>query len=81
MRKMTNGPDTLTVVEFIMTINMWEYYVTDQQQDGIALCLVHGFCTEIGDVDLEEIEPYITVRTKDLTMQPAIGWKWEGEND
>lgn len=84
MRKMTNGEMVFNIVEFIMTQNYWEYYVTDDDEVhtehetscDIAFCLVHGFETELGYVDLNEIAPYITVRTKELTMQPAIGWKW-----
>lgn len=76
MRKMQKGNQILTIVEFIMTKNYWEFYVTNEREGSIALCLVHGFETELGDVCLDEIEPYITVRTKELTMQPAISWNW-----
>jgi hypothetical protein len=77
MKKMRKGNHVLNIVEFIMTQNMWEYYVTDDRDGSVALCLVHGFETEIGFVCLDEISPYIIVRTNELTMQPAIGWVWE----
>lgn len=73
---MSNGVTTINVVEWIITQNFWEYYVTDDTDGSIAFCLVHGFETELGYVCLEEIKPYIRIRTKDLTMQPAIGWEW-----
>lgn len=76
MKKMTNGLITLNITEWIMTVNCWEYYVTDDQEDDIALCLVHGFETEMGNVDLGEIAPYIRARSKELEIAPAIGWKW-----
>ena len=79
MRRMKKGTETLDVIEFIITQNFWEYYVLEIDENNIAFCLVHGFETELGYVCLEEIKPYIQCRTKDLTMQPAIGWHWENE--
>lgn len=77
MRKMKGKLGTLPVIEWIMLVNGWEYYVSEITDQGLAFCLVHGFETELGDVDLEEIKPYIRARTKDLTtIQAAIGWQW-----
>lgn len=69
----------LEIVEHIMLRNMWEYYVTtDVYQDDIVLCLVMGFETELGDVPLNEIKPYIISRTKDLAnVMPASGYSWK----
>lgn len=76
MRKMKNKDQTIIVIEHIITKNFWEYYVIEIDENNIAFCLVDGFEMELGDVDLEEIAPYIITRTKDLTMQPARGWRW-----
>ena len=82
MRQMTNGTTTLNVVEHIILRNFWEYYVTDgEDKDAdIKLCLVLGAETEIGDVSLKEIKPYIMMRTTNLSKEteifPAEGWRW-----
>ena len=73
---MKKGNQTINVIEWIITENYWEYYVIEIDENNIALCLVDGFEMELGYVCLEEIKPYIRCRTKELTMQPAKGWKW-----
>ena len=80
-RQMKKGNSTINVVEHIMLKNFWEYYVTDNKfNDDIVQCLVMGAETELGDVSLEEIKPYITLRTKDLDdIMPASGWAWVEE--
>ena len=70
-----------TVVEHIILKNMWEYYIlkTDLDEDGdkYKTALVVGDYTEIGGVDLREIEPYIISRTSDLNdVLPPPSWKW-----
>ena len=80
MRQMTNDDNsiTLNVTEHIMVKNMWEYYVTDDKcNEDIVRCLVMGFETELGDVSLSEIKPYVISRTKRLDeVMPASGWNW-----
>ena len=81
MRKMTNddGSITLNITQHIILKNLWEYYVTDQKfNDHIIECLVVGNFTEIGDVDMNEIKPYI-ISTADPfeDLLPAPGWKWQ----
>jgi len=79
MRKMVDQNGTeLEIVEHIMLRNMWEYYVTtDVFQDDIVMCLVMGDFTELGDVSLDEIKPYIISRTRDLAnVMPADGYRW-----
>ena len=76
MKKMTKGRITLNIVEHIILRNFWEYYITDENfTDDIVQALVVGFETEIGDVSLKEIEPYIVTRTTDLdhVFPPLIG--------
>ncbi len=80
MRKLSNqNGTTIEVIEHIILRNFWEYYVTtDSYSDDIKLCLVMGDFTELGDVSLDEIKPYIISRTKDLAnVMPAEGWRWE----
>tara|TARA_Y100000310_G_C20362780_1_gene659756 strand:- start:6 stop:314 length:309 start_codon:yes stop_codon:yes gene_type:complete len=84
MRKMRGkslGEDGVcTVVEHIMTKNMWEYYILktdlDEDDDKYRTALVVGDHTEIGGVYLPEIEPYIISRTTNLNLRPAPNWEW-----
>tara|TARA_R110001583_G_scaffold2013_3_gene14948 strand:+ start:840 stop:1172 length:333 start_codon:yes stop_codon:yes gene_type:complete len=85
MRKMQGkslGEDGIcTVVEHIIIKNMWEYYILktdlDEADDSYRTALVVGDYTEIGGVDLREIEPHIVSRTSDLgELIPAPGWEW-----
>jgi hypothetical protein len=81
MRTMVNGYGTkLKVVEHIIIKNFWEYYLTDRpaENDGdIREALVIGFETELGDVSLQEIKPYIIARTKKITeVMPPPNWTW-----
>lgn len=78
MRVMQNSYGKVNVTEHIILRNGWEYYVTDQKHDeDIVLCVVMGFETEMGDVSLSEIKPYILMRTKNLTeLMPCEGWRW-----
>jgi len=76
---------TINVVEHIMTKNMWEFYIMDDPEnvrpEGYATALVMGHETEIGDVYLPEIEPYIVSRTTRLDeVFPAPGWSWVESN-
>jgi len=70
----------INVVKHIITKNMWEYYVTDQVFDvdtKTVQCLVLGDHTEIGDVSLNEIKPYILSQTNDMSQcLSAPDWKW-----
>ncbi len=84
MRVMVKDGVELRIVEHIILKNMWEYYVTDFQPDpeqpDVIHALVMGFETEMGDVYLPEIKPYIISRTKDLhTIFPAEGWRWKDQ--
>ena len=77
--KHREGDIELKIIEHIMTQNAWEYYVIDDWHDkNTVRCLVMGFATEIGDVYLPEIQPYIITRTKDLRyIMPAEGYDWK----
>jgi len=83
MRTMYNADGSgINVVEHIMVKNMWEYYVSeDTGNDNVRFCLVLGYETEMGNVDLREIEPYIILRTSNLSeVLPAPGWSWERQS-
>jgi hypothetical protein len=78
-RRMTDGISTIEVLEWIMVSGtFWEYYVTEKwDETNCAYCLVDGDFQEIGLVSLDEIGPFISVRTSDLqNLQPAPGWRW-----
>lgn len=78
--KCKNTGNTLNVTKHIITKNFWEYYVTDNvfdKEEQIVQCLVMGQETEIGDVSLNEIKPYILSQTNDLSQcLSAPGWQW-----
>ena len=69
----------VTVHEHIIVRNFWEYFLLEKPTaDGRALALVMGDVTEIGDVDLNELHPYVISRTKILRdLAPAAGWRWD----
>ena len=67
----------LEVTRHIMTKNMWEYYLEEPHENGIAFGVVMGFDTELGYVDMEEIAPYIISSTDNMDeLMPASGWNW-----
>lgn len=79
MRLMSKDDVTLKVIEHIIVKNFWEYYVCDAEtnEGDTKLCVVFGDETEIGDVYLPELKPYIRTRTSDLKeLAPAPGWRW-----
>jgi len=81
MRKMTKGDTTVEVVELIILKNYWEYYILKDDEystEDIKTAIVYGDATEMGDVSLSEIEPYIQARTSNLSESyPASCWKWD----
>lgn len=82
IRNMRNKHGTrLRVTRHIVLKNMWEYYVTDDRFDADTVrCLVVGFETELGDVYLPEIKPYIISDTKSEGLPEGLmaapGWEW-----
>ena len=66
------------VTRHIMTKNMWEYYLEEPDEHGIALVGGMGFDTELGYVDMEEIAPYVISSTENMDeLMPASGWNWD----
>ena len=74
----TNGI-RINVTEHLMTKNLWEFYITDDKHsDDIVRALVMGYSTELGDISLAEIKPFVTMRTTDLNeILPPEGYVWE----
>ena len=70
------------VYQHIMTKGFWEFYLGKPDKNGIAHGYVMGIENEWGDVDIEEIKPFITIKTKgkDLyQVMPPAGMEWEKE--
>ena len=66
------------VTRHIMTKNMWEYYLEEPDENGIAFGVVMGFDTELGYVDMEEIAPYVISSTDNMDeLMPASGGNWD----
>ena len=80
MRKMRNKSygTVVNVVSLAMTSNFWEYFITDNHfTDDIVTAVVSGFETEMGDISLSEIKPYIMAQSSNLEgVMPASGWEW-----
>lgn len=79
MRTMKNKYGSeVKVVEHIILKNGWEYYVTNNNYDEDTItCIVMGHETEMGDVYMPEIKPYIISRTRNLKeLAPCDGWEW-----
>jgi len=78
---MTKGDLKLEIVEHIILKNYWEYYILKDDEystEDIKTAVVMGDATELGDVSLSEMEPYIKTRTSNLSeIMPAAGYKWE----
>ena len=76
MKHLETG-EILSVYRLIMTFNLWEYYILEDFGNDLVKALVLGYETEIGDVSLEEITPFILTDTRDLTqVLPATGYRW-----
>jgi len=80
-KMMTKGDLKLEIVEHIILKNYWEYYILKDDEystEDIKTAVVMGDATELGDVSLSEMEPYIKTRTSNLSeLMPAAGYKWE----
>jgi hypothetical protein len=76
-----NTGQELKIEEWIMTKNLWEYYILSDKKvkkSPIRMAYVRGIFDEIGSVDLEELEGYIMSRTKNLNeVMPAPNFRWK----
>ena len=77
MRNKADG-EIVTVHAHIITKNWWEYYILDNKRyDDIRFALVMGIETEMGDISVNEIRPYIVTQTSNLDgCMSAPGWEW-----
>lgn len=81
-RYIVKGDQRLEVLEHIILRNMWEVYVLEKHENGLAFALVMGFCQEMGTVDLKEYDGHIVSRTDDLCdVLPPDGWEWEDADE
>lgn len=69
--------ETYTVYQHLITQNFWEYYILDNEKSDYRFALVMGYDTEMGDVSMAEISPYVITKTSSLTeVMPPPGWTW-----
>ena len=69
----------VTVHSVAITRNGWEYFFLDPKPnaDQNMYALVMGYETEMGDVHIPEIKPYLLSFTRDLQdVMPCEGWEW-----
>ena len=74
--------ELFTVAQHIILQNFWEYYLSEPDENGIAFCYVMGFENEWGDVDMNEIKPYIMSRVTGAALKdvmPPADYYWEDE--
>ena len=80
-KMMIKGDLKLEIVEHIILKNYWEYYILKDDEystEDIKTAVVMGDATELGDISLSEMKPYIISQTSDLSeIYPASGYKWE----
>lgn len=84
MRTIVKDKQEFNVTEHIIVKNLWEYYILEDEErpddlpEDIQFALVLGIETELGDVSMSEIAPYIITRIKDLSeIMPPVGWSWK----
>jgi len=73
-----------TVHQHIILKNLWEYYLEAPDENGITFGFVMGFENEWGNVDLNEIKPYLLSVTTDDGLQDIMapaGYRWEDERE
>ena len=78
------GGEPFAVHQHIILKNFWEYYLGETDENGIAFGLVMGFENEWGNVDMNEIKPYIISQAKGTALDevmPPEGYYWEDEKE
>lgn len=80
-RKMMWYGSEVTVYEHIITQKLWEFFILDNNKDqDVREAIVMGFDTEMGDVSMKEIEPFIITRTvvneQEPPLMPPPNGKW-----
>ena len=80
MISLDNMEDKINVYEHIITVNMWEFYLEEPDENGVSFGYVMGDENELGYIPIEQLEGFIVSRTKvDATteLMPAAGYEWE----
>jgi len=71
----------LNITEFVITKNMWEFYLTDdvdKDNPDIVRAYVLGFENELGDISKSEIMPFAITNTTNLhKVMPPVGFTWD----
>jgi len=71
----------LNITEFVITKNMWEFYLTDdvdKDNPDIVRAYVLGFENELGDISKSEIMPFAITNTTNLhEVMPPVGFTWD----
>lgn len=80
MRRNDTG-SVVKVFAHALLRNGWEYFLLDPKADsrGNIMALVMGFETEMGDVNMPELVPFMLsyVNGANLNdLMPAEGWEW-----
>ena len=76
--------EDFAVYQHIILRNMWEYYLGEPDENGIAFGYVMGFDNEWGDVSMDEIKPYIIsiARGDELNyIMAPFNYYWEDEKE
>ena len=82
----SNNEDTsepFAVAQHIILRNMWEYYLEEADENGIAFGYVMGMANEWGSVDINELKPYTISTAKGTALDeimPPEGYYWEDES-
>lgn len=77
------GGEAFAVGLHIIVRNMWEYYLEEPDENGIAFGYVMGMANEWGSVDINELEPYTISIAKGEAIgeiMPPQGYHWEDES-
>jgi hypothetical protein len=78
MRRVDTGT-VVNVYSYATNQMFWEYYFLDPKPDSQKnmRAIVLGFETDMGDVHIPEIQPYLMSFTRDVSaLMPAPGWEW-----
>ncbi len=76
--------ESFAVAHHLILKNLWEYYLEEPDENGIAFGFVMGFENEWGSVDMNELKPYIVSHAVDIqldSVMPPEGYYWEDEKE
>ena len=79
MKSLQYNSELKVAMHIVLRKNMWEYYLEEPDEDGIAFGLVLGLEDELGLTDYDEIREYAISIAKGDTLKeimPAPNWRW-----